>query len=145
MKFEEVLTALREGKKIRRKDIVWQNYYGFLFISETENEIFSDSVVDCHYRITTDDLNTDDWEIYQELLLTEEEKTFIKAVLNIAKNRKIEGIKLQYSPYCAKYFLYFMCDEFRTLFSFQLLKDRTYFKNLELDDYYTLEELELND
>ena len=66
MKFEEVLPALREGKKIRRKNIIWQNYYGFLFISEIENEIFSDSVVDCHYRITKEDLNTDDWEIVKE-------------------------------------------------------------------------------
>ena len=51
MKFEEVLPALREGKKIRRKDIGWENYYGFLFISETENEIFSDSVRNYYYEI----------------------------------------------------------------------------------------------
>ena len=66
MKFEEVLPTLREGKKIRRKDIVWQNYYGFLFISETENEIFSDNVWDCDYAITKEDLNADDWEIVKE-------------------------------------------------------------------------------
>lgn len=77
MKFEEILPALREGKKIRRKDIVWQNYYGFLLTSETENKIFSDNVDNCDYKITKDDLNADDWEIYQESLLTEEEKRFI--------------------------------------------------------------------
>ena len=77
MKFEEILPALREGKKIRRKDIVWQNYYGFLIISETENKIFSDNADNSDYKITKDDLNTDDWEIYQESLLTEEEKRFI--------------------------------------------------------------------
>lgn len=66
MKFEEVLPALREGKKIRREDTVWQNYYGFLFISETENEIISDNVWDYDYTITKEDLNADDWEIVKE-------------------------------------------------------------------------------
>ena len=62
MKFKEILPALREGKKIKRKDIVWQNYFGFLFISDTENEIFSDSV-GYYYEITKSDLNADDWEV----------------------------------------------------------------------------------
>lgn len=62
MKFEEILPALREGKKIKRKDIVWKNYFGFLFISDTENEIFSDSV-GYYYEITKSDLNADDWEV----------------------------------------------------------------------------------
>lgn len=66
MKFEEVLPALREGKKIRRKDRVWQNNYGFLLISETENKIFSDNAWESDYKITKDDLNADDWEIVKE-------------------------------------------------------------------------------
>ena len=66
MKFEEVLPALREGKKIRREDTVWKNYYGFLFISETEDKIFSDNVVNDNYRIAKKDLNSDDWEIVEE-------------------------------------------------------------------------------
>lgn len=67
MKFEEVLSALRDGKKIRRKDVVWQKFYGFLFISETKNKIFSDNVVNDNYRITKEDLCTDDWEIVKEM------------------------------------------------------------------------------
>ena len=66
MKFEEVLLAFREGKKVRRKDIVWQNYYGFLVISETENKIFSDNADNCDYKITKEDLCTDDWEVVKE-------------------------------------------------------------------------------
>ena len=66
MKFEKILLALREGKKIRRKDIIWQNYYGFLFISETENKIFSDNADNCDYKITKEDLNANDWEIVEE-------------------------------------------------------------------------------
>lgn len=85
MRFEEVLPALREGKKIRRGGIVWRNYYGFLFISETENKISSDSVVEnCGYKITKDDLKADDWEIIKEKkkvklrdLTAEQYKTFV--------------------------------------------------------------------
>lgn len=66
MKFEEVLPALREGKKIRRKDIVWGNFYGVLFISETENEILSDNVDNYDYKIIKEDLLAEDWEIVKE-------------------------------------------------------------------------------
>ena len=63
MKFKEILPALREGKKIKRKDIVWENYFGFLSISKTEeDEIFLDSVRD-YYEITKEDLKADDWEV----------------------------------------------------------------------------------
>lgn len=67
MKFEEVLPALREGKKIRRKDIFWKDYYGFLsIIEEEENKIVSDNVIDDTYEITEKDLIADDWEIVKE-------------------------------------------------------------------------------
>lgn len=66
MKFEEVLPALREGKRIKRKDVVWQNYYGFLFIGKTENKIFSDSVGNNDYKLTKEDLLANDWEIVKE-------------------------------------------------------------------------------
>ena len=68
MRFEEVLPALREGKKIRRGGMVWKRYYGFLFISETENKISTNSVVrsNCDYKITKEDLKADDWEIIKE-------------------------------------------------------------------------------
>ena len=67
MKLEEVLPALREGKKIRRKDIVWGNFYGVLFISETGDKIFSDNVDNCDYKILKEDLLAEDWEIVKEL------------------------------------------------------------------------------
>lgn len=66
MKFEEVLPTLREGKKIRREDTIWQNYYGFLFLSETENKICSDNVESDDYKLTKEDLNADDWKIIKE-------------------------------------------------------------------------------
>lgn len=60
MKFEEVLPALREGKKIRRS--LWEDYHyiqrklTFLFkIIVNENNMM--------YTLFLDDLEADDWEI----------------------------------------------------------------------------------
>lgn len=69
MRFEEVLPALRQGKKIRRKDKVWQLYYVFLSIRRKEDKIdkiFSNNIINWNYTITKKDLNADDWEIIKE-------------------------------------------------------------------------------
>lgn len=60
MKFEEVLPALREGKKIRRKS--WGRVHSFIIIKD-------DSLVDdyrCNVVIYAYDLKADDWEIVEE-------------------------------------------------------------------------------
>ena len=69
MTFEEVLPALKEGKKIRRKDIVWENNYGFIFIKNSKiifikgSEIIFHSFDNKKYVLDEEDLNADDWEI----------------------------------------------------------------------------------
>ena len=60
MRFEEVLPALREGKKIRRKS--WGRVRSFIIIKD-------DSLVDdyrCNVVIYAYDLKADDWEIVKE-------------------------------------------------------------------------------
>ena len=60
MKFEEVIPALREGKKIRRKS--WGRVHSFIIIKD-------DSLVDdyrCNVVIYAYDLKADDWEIVKE-------------------------------------------------------------------------------
>ena len=79
MKFEEVIPALREGKKIRRKS--WGRVHSFIIIKD-------DSLVDdyhCNVGIYAYDLKADDWEIVTEKKkvkirdLTEEEyKEYVK-------------------------------------------------------------------
>lgn len=66
MKFEEILPALIEGKKVRRKNKIWQNNYGFLFISEKDDTIFSDNPINWFYKITKEDLLVNDWEVVEE-------------------------------------------------------------------------------
>ena len=78
MKFEEVIPALREGKKIRRKS--WGRVHSFIIIKD-------DSLVDdyrCNVVIYAYDLKADDWEIVKEKkkvklrdLTKEQYKTFV--------------------------------------------------------------------
>ena len=64
MKFEEVLPALREGKKIRRKGIVLPDYYSFIFIKDGKIVLNSDA--NNKYALDEEDLNANDWEIVKE-------------------------------------------------------------------------------
>lgn len=67
MTFEEVLPYLKEGKKIRRS-FWWEGHYF---------KLASDGIVNHegkNFTFGKDDLFYSDWEIYQEPLLTEEEK-----------------------------------------------------------------------
>ena len=60
MKFEEVLPALKNGKKIRRKS--WGRVRSFIIIKD-------DSLVDdyrCNVVIYAYDLKADDWEVVKE-------------------------------------------------------------------------------
>lgn len=54
MKFEEVLPALREGKKIRRKE--WQKTHYYI----------GSRFCDVGYELSLTDLLADDWEIVKE-------------------------------------------------------------------------------
>lgn len=60
MKFEKVLPALREGKKIRRKSWNKRNY----IVVEKDNLIVDEN--DYAIPFCIDDFSVDDWEIVEE-------------------------------------------------------------------------------
>ena len=70
MKFEEVLTALREGRRIRRTDILWTNLHGFIQLEKDTDEnyynIVSDNAHDVFYRVSGEDICADDWEVVED-------------------------------------------------------------------------------
>ena len=139
MKFEEVLPELREGKKVRIKDWFKGEYIYFnknkVILNQDDTRIDTISYFEIIYK---------DWEIYEEPLLTEDEKEFIKSVLSFINNKKIELIKIEYDELIC---LYRLCFEnagniVKCRFCFN---DRELFKNLKLNYYYTLKELGLDD
>ncbi len=138
MKFEEVLPALREGKKIRRTFWNPKHYIELKGIHIYDNDTCKD------YNFNRYDFTCDNWEIYEEPLLRKDEKELIKGVLKFMKNRGIELIKIEYDELTRLYYLCFESEKniVKCRFSFN---DRELFNNLELNHYYTLKELELDD
>ena len=65
IKFEEVLPALREGIKVRRKDSSWIGYYECIYVNRVGYVIPNRAYFD-DYTLNTEDLNADDWEIIRE-------------------------------------------------------------------------------
>ena len=71
MKFEEVLPALREGKKIRRNNPSWLNSINYIFLGR---DIYGAPKIRLNYLeggpetyiICSSDLKADDWEIVKE-------------------------------------------------------------------------------
>lgn len=61
MKFEEILPALREGKKIRLKGC---KEFEYLFKPKNENELRTEDYQ--HINLSWEDLLADDWEIVKE-------------------------------------------------------------------------------
>lgn len=63
MKFEEVLPFLREGKAIRRRNVIWLGYIGhYLLIRDQLYDLYENWVEE----IDVSDLLADDWEIEEE-------------------------------------------------------------------------------
>ena len=65
MKFEEILPALKDGKKVRRKDSGWIDSYNYIYVNYSGYVIpvcknFGD------YILKMSDVNADDWEIVKE-------------------------------------------------------------------------------
>ncbi len=137
MKFEEALELLKQGKKLRRS--CWTNSYKkYLYLENNEfwlttNEIAG--IIGIHY----DNIVANDWEEYEEPLLTEEEKEYLQmniefhpeeiTSVNVRFHNHFNVVYLQYEPngfdYC--------------------MVNKNYFKNLEEKKEYTLEELGLEE
>lgn len=123
MKFEEALVQLRNGKKIVRIED------GYKF------ELTLDDV-ECGYTFYLGDLNGN-WEVVKEPLLLNEEKEYLKAIMKFNLFEVYE-VSVSRSDADGNYIkIYGEDDEYDTT---TYVKSK-YFKNLESDKKYTLEEL----
>lgn len=96
MKFEEVLPALRVGKKIRRKD--WQSYE---YIKKSSLHLFREIVEvivdedDNEYTLTLDDFTCDDWQIVKE-----KKKVKLRDLTEEQFNKWFKNNCPKYDDYC---------------------------------------------
>ena len=148
MKFEEILPALREGKKIRRKDYT-PDYYIYLDNDCLDGESLKSflptfsRIVDC-FSLSSKDLLADDWEIVEEPLLTDDEKEFIKNILSFANDETITRICFNYQPEIKKTLIYFETEGHVIKCAYWEVRPSN-FQNIEIDKYYSLKELGLDE
>lgn len=141
MTFEEALKALKEGKKIRRKD--WSE--GF-FITLTNNKCL---VVNGRTSgLFIDDFSEDWWEEVKEDILDKEEKEYLSAVIkpfrdkvtHIAKTE--DDIEWSYAI-MIRVDSKVVDDDYYEFFLPPFKRTSSMYKNMEVGKEYTLEELGL--
>lgn len=140
MKFEEVLPALKEGKKIRR------TFWSPSHYIELNGTLFYDNVTCKDYNFNRYDFTCDNWEIYQEPLLTDKEKEYLKNLVTPFKDIVISITKfmitgeystiqidtvniIERNKYCIINLPYFKTTE--------------HFLHMEIGKKYTLDDLDL--
>ena len=135
MKFEEILEPLRNGKSVRRK--CWENFYlqkGKYW--DLDSEFFDTEI---------DDLFADDWEIYEEPILTDKEREYLSAVIKPFRERteyimKFRSPSWEHLKICVESNIFIENKEIITLPCFEA---NSMYKGMEVDKHYTLEELGL--
>ena len=138
MTFEKALELLKQGKKVRKCS--WGKYYYIVF---DEDSLLRQKQHGCDYYNKYYILNKNDvdavWEEYKELLLTDEEKEYLKLIIKFHPE-KITSISVYFrKDYNLVYFKY--KDDSNDC----VVTAKDYFKNLEDEKDYILEELGLED
>ena len=139
MTFEEVLSALREGKKIRRT-FWWEDHY---------LKLTNDGIVDQKGENVTfgvDDLFCSDWEIVKEAILNDKEREYLKVVcelfkervVSIARFKLLEGEEDSYLPDS-----FIQINLINPTYSIALpfQSEKNWFKGMEQGKKYTLKNL----
>ena len=138
MTFEKALELLKQGKKVRKCS--WGKYYYIVF---DEDSLLRQKQHGCDYYNKYYILNKNDvdavWEEYKELLLTDEEKEYLKLIIKFHPE-KITSISVYFrKDYNLVYFKY--KDDSNDC----VVTAKDYFKNLEDEKDYILEELGLEE
>ena len=96
MKLEEALPALREGKKIRRKDPSWINFYDCIYVN-CVGKVMPNRAYFEDYTLDTEDLDADDWEIVEET-----KKVKLRDLTWEQYTEWVENHCQEYNEYCDK-------------------------------------------
>lgn len=141
----EALQAMKEGKKVTCKG--WKGDYLYLEnFKDIDYIIFHD-----HQDNKESDFEfssiTNDWKIYEEPILDDEEKAYLEAVIKPFKKNIISIVKdkYEYSPYGKKYFgITILYKEYLNTTVLPLFSQKSsMYQGMEAGKFYTLEELGL--
>lgn len=137
MNFEKALELLKQGKKVRKCS--WGKYYYIVFDEDSllRQKKHGSDYYNKYYILNKNDIDAV-WEEYKELLLTEEEKEFLKTISKFHPE-KIDKVRM-FRGYYKFIYLHYGENSYDSY-----LVDSKYFKNLEDEKDYTLEELGLEE
>ena len=141
MTIVEAVKALTEGKKIRRKDWEKDNY-----ITLADNQVVSQN--GWSSGLCIDDFSADWWEEYKEPILTDKEKEYLSAVIKPFRNRITYIKKVDKFWGCNKNYEHIFgrlsnTNDVVDTFELPYFPKGTMYKNMEVGEKYTLEELGL--
>ena len=139
MTIVEAFKALTEGKKIRRND--WEKGH---YIRLIDNQVVSQN--GWSSGLCIDDFSADWWEEYKEPVLTDKEKEYLSAVIKPFRDRVVYICKVEVSE-CNQFISLkvkrYDEEESNEYIDLPYFREDTMYKNMEVDKYYTLEELGL--
>ena len=130
MKFEEVFPALREGKKIRRK-------------SWGKDRVYDNTTAVLCFLNVPALLNATDWEIYEEPILDEVERRYLKGVINPFKDKVLWIRKQKCGSKPSHCFLVIGLKNAINNIWLPPFKANSMYLNMKFDKHYTLKELGL--
>ena len=141
MKFEEALELMKQGKKIRRNN----NFDGETIYWIENDKLYKESKSykgEAGSGLSALQILATDWGEYKEPLLTKEEKEFLKMIIKF-NAFELSKVSIDFDDeYANEKFirLYGSAD-----FGMTAYVKSNYFKNLEENNEYTLEELGLDE
>lgn len=143
MNLEEAIKALKERKKIKRRN--WKQQY---IVLNKYGDIKDEAGFSVFF--TSDDIDSNDWEIYEEPILDKQEKKYLENFLRpfTKAYKKIEFKKLSKDTcfnWIEIYFYTFKEDQSSSNFLRfpKFKKDKHMYEGMKLYKCYTLEELGL--
>lgn len=145
MTFEEVLPALREGKKIRRTDKCWQDIFGYVFYNnEKMGLLYSEPNAKEYFRYDFDetDLFSTDWEIVKETILNNKESEYLKIVCALFKERVISITRFKVTE--DDCFIQINLKNPAFIISLPFKSEANYFTGMEQGKPYTLKDLDIS-
>ena len=139
MTIVKAVKALAEGKKIRRNDWKKGDY-----ITLIDNQVVSQS--GWSSGLCIEDFSADWWEEYKGPVLVEEEKEYLSAVIKPFRDRVVYIRKVKAGE--CNWFISIKVKRYdeedsNEYIDLPYFRENTMYKNMEVEEEYTLEELGL--
>ena len=138
MNFEEILPALKEGKKIRRKS--WHKIHGVQKINATDDSIVDENGE--YFPFVLEDFLSNDWEVVEETILSDKESEYLKIVCALFKERVASITRFKVTE--DDCFIQINLKNPAYIIALPFKSETNYFVGMKQGKQYTLKDLGIN-